>query len=332
MRLLAWNIRQGGGSRLPRIADALKRHDAEIVVLSEYRGGPSALRLCAALRSLGYGHATTLVPPPSCNGVLVAARGPFRGHGVVDMRLPEPYRMVSVDFATFRLIGIYMPNLRAKIPYWEALIATLSSQSANRALAIGDFNTCRAFLDEAGAIDTTAHYMDAIEQRHGLSAGGNRIRTIGPAEKETAVEKGPRPTIALWSGDTSGHDKPALRVCLSPIRSQKPPLSLGCPHHRWCGTGIWPDRDITAGMPDVAAPCASGLLEMLLANLVRSPGQPIRAQWNANIVNQARPAIAVTLVLQRQHMRQNQLFRDLRDFGQSRDSGSAASEACRRIL
>jgi hypothetical protein len=39
--------------------------------------------------------------------------------------------MVNVDFATFRLIGIYMPNLLAKIPYWEALIATLSSQSAN---------------------------------------------------------------------------------------------------------------------------------------------------------------------------------------------------------
>src|SRR6516165_6031238 len=151
MRLLAWNIRQGGGSRLARIADAMKRHDADIVVLSEYRGGPSAPRLCAALHALGYSHATTLVPPSSCNGVLVAARRPFHGQ-------------VSVDFATFRLVGIYMPNLRAKIPYWEALIATLSSQSANRALAIGDFNTCRAYLDEAGAIDATAHYMDAIEQ------------------------------------------------------------------------------------------------------------------------------------------------------------------------
>jgi exonuclease III len=57
-----------------------------------------------------------------------------------------------------------MPNLLAKIPYWDALIAALSSPSAKRALAIGDFNTCRAYLDEAGAIDATAHYMDAIEQ------------------------------------------------------------------------------------------------------------------------------------------------------------------------
>ena len=157
MRLLAWNIRQGGGSRLLRIADALKRHDADIVVLSEYRGGLSAPRLVAALRALGYRYATTLVPPPSRNGVLVAARCAFRGEGAVDMGLPEPYRMVSVDFATFRLIGIYMPNLLAKIPYWDALIAALSSPSTNHALAIGDFNTCRAYLDEVGAIDPTAH-------------------------------------------------------------------------------------------------------------------------------------------------------------------------------
>src|SRR5215813_5709795 len=140
IRLLAWNIRQGGGSRLPRIADALKRHDADIVVLSEYRGGPSAPRLCAALHALGYSHAMTLVPPPGCNGVLVAARRPFRGQGAVDMRLPEPYRMVSVDFGRFRLVGIYMPNLRAKIPYWEALTAHWPSVTL---LLVGHISTRR---------------------------------------------------------------------------------------------------------------------------------------------------------------------------------------------
>jgi hypothetical protein len=39
VRLLAWNIRQGGGSRLSRIADALAHRDADILVLSEYRAG-----------------------------------------------------------------------------------------------------------------------------------------------------------------------------------------------------------------------------------------------------------------------------------------------------
>jgi len=54
-----------------------------------------------------------------------------------------------------------MPNLLAKVPYWDALIAMLG-KTAGHAVAVGDFNTCRPYLDEAGAIDRTAHYMDRI--------------------------------------------------------------------------------------------------------------------------------------------------------------------------
>jgi exonuclease III len=163
MRLLAWNIRQGGGSRLPQIADALSRHEADVLVLSEYRGGEAAVRLLAALATLGYRCATPLAPPPGRSGVLIAARCAFRDHGEVDGGLPEPYRMVGAEFPAFRLVGIYMPNLLAKMPYWETLIATLG-ETGGRALAVGDFNTCRPYLDETGAIDRTAHYMDKMAE------------------------------------------------------------------------------------------------------------------------------------------------------------------------
>ena len=106
MRLLAWNIRQGGGSRLPQIADALSRHEADILVLSEYRGGEAAVRLLAALATLGYRHATRLAPPSGRSGVLIAARCAFRDHGEVDGGLPEPYRMVGAEFPAFRLVDI----------------------------------------------------------------------------------------------------------------------------------------------------------------------------------------------------------------------------------
>jgi exodeoxyribonuclease-3 len=162
MRLVAWNIRQGGGSRLPRIVEALQRHDADILVLSEYRGGAAATRLLAALDALGYRYATTLAPPAGRTGVLIAARCPFQEHGSLD-GLAEPCRLVSVAFGSFRLVGVYMPNLLAKIPYWEALI-TLCRDCTGPALAIGDFNTCRPYLDEAGAIDRTAHFMDRIAE------------------------------------------------------------------------------------------------------------------------------------------------------------------------
>jgi exonuclease III len=164
MRIVAWNIRQGGGARLARIADALARYEADVLVISEYRGGESATRLLAVLRELGYTCATTLAPPPGRNGVLITARCGFCEDGSIGSGLPEPYRMVSVKFAAFRLVGIYMPNLVAKIPYWEALIAALQEETGQHALAVGDFNSCRPYLDEAGAIDKTAHYMDKIAE------------------------------------------------------------------------------------------------------------------------------------------------------------------------
>jgi len=98
VRLLAWNIRQGGGARLAGAA-ALTRHEADILIISEYRGGDSANRLRAALAVLGYRHQTELAPPPGKNGVLIAARRPFREHGAVSAGLPEPYRMVRVECA-----------------------------------------------------------------------------------------------------------------------------------------------------------------------------------------------------------------------------------------
>ena len=164
MWLLAWNIRQGGGSRLGRIADALGRHAADVLILSEYRGGESATRLLAVLSALGYAYATALAPPPGRSGVLIAARCAFRERGAIGDTLSEPYRMVGVEFAAFRLVGVYMPNLAAKVPYWEALITTLRAEMDEYALAVGDFNTRRPYLDEAGSTDKTAHYMDRIAE------------------------------------------------------------------------------------------------------------------------------------------------------------------------
>jgi len=163
LRLLAWNIRQGGGTRLGAIVEALMRHDADILVLSEYRGGESGLRLVEALGGLGYRHVSLPVPPAGNSGVLIAARTRFRAHGAISPALPEPHKLVRADFPGFRLCGVYMPNLKAKIPYWDALLAALGAERDVAALAIGDFNTCRAYVDEPGRIDKLSYYMDRIE-------------------------------------------------------------------------------------------------------------------------------------------------------------------------
>jgi exonuclease III len=163
MRILAWNIRQGGGARLAAIAAALARQAADVLVISEYRGGESGDRLRAMLTSLGYGYSSSQTPPPGRSGVLIAARQQLSEHLAFAEGLPEPYRLVAVEITGVRLCGVYMPNLLKKVPYWERLVEGLAADAGREAIATGDFNTCRAYLDEAGAIDATAYFMDRIE-------------------------------------------------------------------------------------------------------------------------------------------------------------------------
>jgi exodeoxyribonuclease-3 len=162
MRLLTWNIRAGGGTRLPRIATAIAVHQADVLVLTEYRSGEAGKRLRAILRDQGYGWQSPVEPPGIRNGVLIASREKPTVAAHVAEHVPEPWRMLAVTIGRIRLFGIYMPNLRAKIPYWEALIEASGSHAEGRALAMGDFNTCRAYVDEPGATDVTALFLDKI--------------------------------------------------------------------------------------------------------------------------------------------------------------------------
>lgn len=162
MRLVTWNIRAGGGTRLPRIAEALAVHHADVLVLTEYRSGEAGQRLRAVLRDQGYLWLSPVEPPGIRNGVLIASRTRPGSIAHVTEHVPEPWRMLTVTIDRVRVFGIYMPNLKAKIPYWEALIDASRPHSGRHALAIGDFNTCRAFVDEPGATDRTASFMDKI--------------------------------------------------------------------------------------------------------------------------------------------------------------------------
>jgi exonuclease III len=81
----------------------------------------------------------------------------------VCVRVDEPWRLVDVDLGVLRLTGVYMPNLQKKVPYWQTLVDAFGARATGDALAIGDFNTCRAYVDEPGAIDATARFMDSMD-------------------------------------------------------------------------------------------------------------------------------------------------------------------------
>jgi len=155
--LLAWSIRQGGGSRLARIADALARQDADILVLSDIEAAKRR-RVCS-WRWIA--SAIDMRQSSRHRATAMACSSPLAAPSTSTARSPMDYRSLSDDERGIRLVPAerrYMPNLTAKIPYWEALIADLEPESSGHTLGIGDFKPCRRYLDEAGAIDPTARY------------------------------------------------------------------------------------------------------------------------------------------------------------------------------
>lgn len=79
-----------------------------------------------------------------------------------------------------RLLGLYFPLRRRKVPLFEYLLRLPASYLQSPTLLIGDFNTGRHHLDEAGATFVASEYMDRLEAAGWVDAW----RQFHPRERE----------------------------------------------------------------------------------------------------------------------------------------------------
>ena len=154
MRVVAWNIRAGGGKRAGAIARQIARWTPDLVALSEFRATPPSCALALALAARGLCHQLTTANPrePGTNALLVAARWPLRR-----MRLGaapgEPHRWLAavVDAPAPLVIGaMHVPNrvTGRKYPYLDAVLTCARGWTRGAALLVGDTNSGRRGLDE----------------------------------------------------------------------------------------------------------------------------------------------------------------------------------------
>jgi len=118
--------------------------------------------------------------------VLIATRKKTQDGGACDGDGAGTVADAGGDDRPGAVFGIYMPNLKAKIPYWEALIEASTPHAGGRALALGDFNTCRAYVDETGATDVTALFLDQIQAAGFAMCGATGFRR-GASSRGTAI-------------------------------------------------------------------------------------------------------------------------------------------------
>ncbi|OED42760.1 hypothetical protein AB833_05345 [Chromatiales bacterium (ex Bugula neritina AB1)] len=154
MRLVAWNIRAGGGVRAQRIVDQLIHWNPDVVALSEFRGTEASVSIASELHKAGLCYQRSTVDPraPAVNALLVASRYPAR---VVSLqRAPvDPRRWLHVSVAgpnPLAVMAVHIPNrvTGRKYAFMDSIIDIASHWRGPPAIIMGDTNSGRIDLDE----------------------------------------------------------------------------------------------------------------------------------------------------------------------------------------
>lgn len=180
MRLLAWNILHGGGARrTPGIVLSILEHQADVIVLSEFRmmmGG----QMAGVLADHGWRHQHATPAEEGQNGMIILSR---RALEPGPCPLPEYRRGLCVEVEGGLIVtAVHIPDARAgdhqavgrKAASWAGLLEHAASRREKKHVIIGDFNTGRHRQDEAESTFTgtallgrlaTMGYVDAYRAR-----------------------------------------------------------------------------------------------------------------------------------------------------------------------
>jgi exonuclease III len=168
LRLLHWNILHGGGARrMPEILLNLLSHKPDLILLSEYRttiGG----QIRGILADHGLEHQQTSLPAPHKNGLLWASR-----FGLTRSTQPAPaahglssrWLDVCVEGHDLQLTGVHIPDdsrPTARAVCWQSMVTSARLNREKSHIFVGDFNTGRHGLDEAGRTFTCTSQLGAV--------------------------------------------------------------------------------------------------------------------------------------------------------------------------
>jgi exonuclease III len=234
MRVVAWNIRAGGGERVGAIARQLVRWAPDVVVLSEFRATPPSLALAAALAERGLSHQLTTADPRqhAMNALLVAARWPLRRVRLRPAPLePGRWLLATLDAPLPLTLGaMHVPNRVSgrKYPFLDAVLTCAQRWRRGPALLIGDTNSGRRGLDEevpvfspreegwidglagCGWIDAFRHLRADARAYTWYSPNGRNGFRIDQAFVNTALLAHLKDAAYLWGGATRRRRRDAL--------------------------------------------------------------------------------------------------------------------------
>jgi exonuclease III len=170
MRIVAWNIRAGGGSRIDGIYAQIAAWQPDIVCLCEFRATPPSRRLAELLEGLGlqYQATTANALVASRNALLLASRWPIRPF-TLRLQPSEPGRWLTAEVEAplpFAMALMHIPNMVSgrKLQFMEAIRLIAAKWRRGPAVLLGDTNCGWPGLDEESPVfgKETAQWLDTL--------------------------------------------------------------------------------------------------------------------------------------------------------------------------
>ena len=165
MKIIEWNIRQGGGTRISSISDSIRNHDADYYVLTEYRNNMNGLELIETMAKNGYGYHFAAQADKNKNTVMIASKHDFSATLFPEELGDKDSSVIRIENEELVLYGTYFPQKKEKEKIFEFLLKEMAIENSKPTIFIGDFNTGKPFLDEEKNTFYCSKYMDVIEQR-----------------------------------------------------------------------------------------------------------------------------------------------------------------------
>ena len=158
LKILSWNIQQGGGRRTIPIIQALIDSQAHIIVLSEFRNNRSGEQIKENLSKAKYSFQYVTEASANKNSVFIASKieGQPRLFRPFDQNFPD--NIIALDFEAFALFGMYLPHKKKHVLF-DLLIE--QAQRTLPSIMVGDFNTGKNFIDQK---KSSFWYTDKLEK------------------------------------------------------------------------------------------------------------------------------------------------------------------------
>jgi exodeoxyribonuclease III len=148
VKIVAFNIRHGGGSRIARIQQAIAAHDPDVLIVPEVRNNVAGASLRQWLTAFGHVHqAAGVTEQPAHNTVLVSSRVALSRLEFPELGA-ERRRCVVVRLRRLTIFAVYFAVMEAKRPLFEFLQRLPKDFLKKQTLLIGDMNTGCRYWDE----------------------------------------------------------------------------------------------------------------------------------------------------------------------------------------